>query len=251
MSTQSGAAGLTRPSTTIGAEPTRSGAVFARMGQNILWLLGGRGFQAAASLIYLGLAARTLGVQGFGAFALVLAYGQAIANVAQFQSWQTVIRYGTIHQASGDGSRLGRLLGFTTMLDLGANVDCTAEHLLQFAVMGSALVSALEGTAEPSVGLLNIGAEAIKGSETIKQAGELLRAAANAGQLNYYGNVEGNDIFNGTVDIVVCDGFVGNVALKTSEGLAHMLTGFLRAESWRGSAGPLRKNRGIVVKRRA
>jgi len=120
--------------------------------------------------------------------------------------------------------------GFTTMLDLGANVDCTAEHLLQFAVMGSALVSALEGTPEPSVGLLNIGAEAIKGSETIKQAGELLRAAANAGQLNYYGNVEGNDIFNGTVDIVVCDGFVGNVALKTSEGLAHMLTGFLRAE---------------------
>jgi glycerol-3-phosphate acyltransferase PlsX len=120
--------------------------------------------------------------------------------------------------------------GFTTMLDLGANVDCTAEHLLQFAVMGSALVSAVEGNPEPSVGLLNIGAEAIKGSDTIKQAGELLRAAAAAGQLNYAGNVEGNDIFNGKVDIVVCDGFVGNVALKTSEGLAHMLTGFLRSE---------------------
>jgi glycerol-3-phosphate acyltransferase PlsX len=120
--------------------------------------------------------------------------------------------------------------GFTTMLDLGANVDCTAEHLLQFAVMGSALVSAVEGNPEPSVGLLNIGAEAIKGSDTIKRAGELLRAAAAAGQLNYHGNVEGNDIFNGAVDIVVCDGFVGNVALKTSEGLAHMLTGFLRAE---------------------
>jgi len=120
--------------------------------------------------------------------------------------------------------------GFTTMLDLGANVDCTADHFLQFAVMGSALVAAVEGNPEPSVGLLNIGAEAIKGSDTIKQAGEMLRAAAAAGQLNYYGNVEGNDIFKGTVDIVVCDGFVGNVALKTSEGLAHMLTGFLRAE---------------------
>lgn len=120
--------------------------------------------------------------------------------------------------------------GYTTMLDLGANVDCTAEHLLQFAVMGSALVSAVEGNPEPSVGLLNIGAEAIKGSETIKRAGELLRLAAADGQLNYYGNVEGNDIFKGTVNIVVCDGFVGNVALKTSEGLAHMLTGFLRAE---------------------
>ncbi|MFO1337539.1 MAG: phosphate acyltransferase PlsX [Burkholderiaceae bacterium] len=120
--------------------------------------------------------------------------------------------------------------GFTTMLDLGANVDCTAEHLLQFAVMGSALVSAVEGNPEPSVGLLNIGAEAIKGSETIKRAGELLRNAAADGQLNYYGNVEGNDIFKGTVDIVVCDGFVGNVALKTTEGLAHMLSHFIKAE---------------------
>jgi glycerol-3-phosphate acyltransferase PlsX len=119
---------------------------------------------------------------------------------------------------------------FTTMLDLGANVDCTAEHLLQFAVMGSALVSAVDGTPEPSVGLLNIGAEAIKGSETIKRAGELLRAAADDGLLNYYGNVEGNDTYKGTVDIVVCDGFVGNVALKTSEGLAHMLGHFMKAE---------------------
>jgi phosphate acyltransferase len=120
--------------------------------------------------------------------------------------------------------------GATTVLDLGANVDCTAEHLLQFAVMGSALVSALKDEKNPSVGLLNIGEEVIKGSEVIKQAGELLRSAAASGDLNFFGNVEGNDIFKGTVDIVVCDGFVGNVALKASEGLASMIGGFLRAE---------------------
>ena len=118
----------------------------------------------------------------------------------------------------------------TTVLDLGANVDCTAEHLLQFAVMGSALVSVLNNNQNPSVGLLNIGEEAIKGSEIIKKAGELLRSAANSGDLNFYGNVEGNDIFKGVVDIVVCDGFVGNVALKTSEGLASMIVGFLKKE---------------------
>ncbi len=119
---------------------------------------------------------------------------------------------------------------FTTVLDLGANVDSSAENLLQFAVLGSALVSAVDGIEEPSVGLLNIGEEAIKGSETIKQAGELLRAAGAAGQLNFFGNVEGNDIFKGTTDIVVCDGFVGNVMLKTSEGLASMMGGFIKAE---------------------
>ena len=120
--------------------------------------------------------------------------------------------------------------GFTTVLDLGANVDCTAEHLLQFAVMGSALVAAIGGKEDPSVGLLNIGEEAIKGSETIKQAAELLRAAAASGHLNFHGNVEGNDIFKGTTDIVVCDGFVGNVALKTAEGLASMLSKFVKQE---------------------
>jgi len=120
--------------------------------------------------------------------------------------------------------------GYTTVLDLGANVDCTADHLLQFAVMGSALVAAVEGKDHPSVGLLNIGEEAIKGSETIKQAGELLRAAAASGHLNFHGNVEGNDIFKGTTDIVVCDGFVGNVALKTAEGLASMLSNFIKQE---------------------
>ena len=118
----------------------------------------------------------------------------------------------------------------TTVLDMGANVDCSAEHLLQFAMMGSALVSVLSGNDSPSVGLLNIGEEAIKGNEVIKKAGELLRTAAKAGDLNFYGNVEGNDIFKGTADIVVCDGFVGNVALKASEGLATMIVDFLKME---------------------
>jgi glycerol-3-phosphate acyltransferase PlsX len=120
--------------------------------------------------------------------------------------------------------------GFTTVLDLGANVDCTPEHLLQFAVMGGALVSAVEGKEDPTVGLLNIGEEVIKGSDTIKRAGELLRAAAAGGHIVFHGNVEGNDIFKGTTDIVVCDGFVGNVVLKASEGLAGMLTEFIRQE---------------------
>ena len=118
----------------------------------------------------------------------------------------------------------------TTVLDMGANVDCSAEHLLQFAMMGSALVSVLSGNDNPTVGLLNIGEEAIKGNEVIKKAGELLRTAAKAGDLNFYGNVEGNDIFKGTADIVVCDGFVGNVALKASEGLATMIVDFLKIE---------------------
>jgi glycerol-3-phosphate acyltransferase PlsX len=118
----------------------------------------------------------------------------------------------------------------TTVLDLGANVDCTAEHLLQFALMGSALASAIQDKEDPTVGLLNIGEEAIKGGETIKRAGELLRAAGAAGVINFYGNVEGNDIFKGTTDIVVCDGFVGNVMLKTAEGLAGMLSSFIKQE---------------------
>jgi phosphate acyltransferase len=119
--------------------------------------------------------------------------------------------------------------GATTVLDLGANVDCSAEHLLQFAVMGSALVAA-SGRESPSVGLLNIGEEVIKGNDVIKHAGQLLREAAASGVLNFHGNVEGNDLFKGTTDIVVCDGFVGNVALKASEGLASMIGGFIREE---------------------
>jgi phosphate acyltransferase len=120
--------------------------------------------------------------------------------------------------------------GQTMVLDLGANVDCDPGHLLQFAVMGCALVSALGGTERPRVGLLNIGEEVIKGNEVVKQAGELLRTSG----LNFIGNLEGNDLFAGTADVVVCDGFVGNVALKTSEGLAQMLSGFIREEFTRG-----------------
>lgn len=116
----------------------------------------------------------------------------------------------------------GRVLA----LDLGANVNCTPEHLMQFAVMGALLSSALEGKERPSIGLLNIGEEAIKGNEIVKLAGDLLRASS----LNFYGNIEGDDIYTGVVDVVVCDGFVGNVALKTSEGLARMLATFLREE---------------------
>lgn len=134
--------------------------------------------------------------------------------------------------------------GATTVLDLGANVDCTEQHLLQFAVMGSALVSAMNEDESPSVGLLNIGEEVIKGSEVIKRAGELLRAAAASGDLNFFGNVEGNDIYKGTVDIVVCDGFVGNVMLKTSEGLATMVGGFLREEF---SRHPLTKLAALIA----
>ncbi len=118
----------------------------------------------------------------------------------------------------------------TTVLDLGANVDCSAEHLLQFGFMGAALVTALTHDPNPTVGLLNIGEEAIKGNEVIKRAGELLRAAGQSGDLNFVGNVEGNDIFKGRAQIVVCDGFVGNVALKASEGLAGMIVDFLRQE---------------------
>jgi len=116
--------------------------------------------------------------------------------------------------------------GRTYMLDLGANVDCTAEHLLQFGVMGAMLVSAVENKERPSVGLLNIGEEEIKGSEVVKHAAELLRASG----LNFYGNVEGDEIYKGTTDVVVCDGFVGNVTLKASEGLARMLGTHLREE---------------------
>lgn len=123
-------------------------------------------------------------------------------------------------------SFLPTVKGQVCMLDLGANIDCTAEHLLQFALMGSALVTVLEHKDKPTVGLLNIGSEDIKGNEVVKQAGALLRAS----DLNFFGNVEGDDIYKGTTDIVVCDGFVGNVALKTSEGLAHMIRSFLTAE---------------------
>lgn len=109
-------------------------------------------------------------------------------------------------------------------LDLGANVDSSAEQLMQFAVMGSALCSVVDGIERPEVGLLNIGSEAIKGNEQVKKAAELLKASP----LNYIGYVEGNDIYGGKVDVIACDGFAGNVALKTSEGLARLIRDLLK-----------------------
>jgi glycerol-3-phosphate acyltransferase PlsX len=122
--------------------------------------------------------------------------------------------------------------GATTMLDLGANVDCTAEHLFQFAIMGCALAQINQADRLPSVGLLNIGEEVIKGNDVVKQAADLLRTSS----LNFYGNIEGDDIFKGTVDVVVCDGFVGNVVLKSVEGLARMLASMIRQEFQRNFA---------------
>jgi glycerol-3-phosphate acyltransferase PlsX len=121
--------------------------------------------------------------------------------------------------------------GRSFVLDLGANVDCTPLNLLQFGVMGAALYSIVEKVERPSVGLLNIGEEDIKGNEVVKQAGELLRTSG----LNYHGNVEGYDIYKGTTDVVVCDGFVGNVFLKSSEGLARMLAAYLKEEFTRSA----------------
>ena len=137
-------------------------------------------------------------------------------------------------------SQLPTRKGETTALDLGANVNCTASQLVQFALMGSALVSAVAGIERPTVGLLNIGEEDIKGNEVVKQTAELLKTSG----LNFYGNVEGDDIYKGTTDVVVCDGFVGNVMLKTSEGLAQMLYQMLKAEFTRN---PLTRLAAIVA----
>ena len=123
-------------------------------------------------------------------------------------------------------------VGHTYMLDLGANASCTPEHLRQFAVMGSVLAADLEGAHErPRVGLLNIGEEEIKGNETVQTAHALI---AESG-VNYVGFVEGHDIFTGEVDVVVTDGFTGNVALKTMEGVARLITDALREEFTRNT----------------
>ncbi len=135
---------------------------------------------------------------------------------------------------------LPTLKGHTYILDLGANVNCLPEHLLQFGVMCSELVSSVESKMRPTVGLLNIGVEDIKGNELTKRAAELMRAS----DLNFHGYVEGDDIYKGTTDVVVCDGFVGNVALKTSEGLAQMLATYLREEF---SRGPYARLAGLVA----
>lgn len=121
-------------------------------------------------------------------------------------------------------STLPTMKGHVHMLDLGANVDVSAEILFQFAVMGSILTQAVDNNPNPSIGLLNIGEEEIKGNEVVKEAARLLADSS----LNYFGYVEGDDIYKGTVDIVVCDGFIGNVALKSSEGVAKMIAHFMR-----------------------
>lgn len=123
-------------------------------------------------------------------------------------------------------SSLPTIKGHTHMLDLGANVDSSADHLFQFAVMGSVLTSAVDNIERPTVGLLNVGEEEIKGNERVKEAARMFENS----DLNYAGFVEGDDIYKGTVDVVVCDGFVGNVALKTSEGVARMISAFLKEE---------------------
>ncbi len=120
--------------------------------------------------------------------------------------------------------------GRTHMLDLGANVDCEAAHLHQFATMGSRVAAAVDGIAEPRVALLNVGSEAIKGTEQVKQAADLLEASS----LHYVGYIEGDGIYTGAVDVVVSDGFVGNIALKTSEGVARMIGRYLRDEFEQG-----------------
>jgi len=131
--------------------------------------------------------------------------------------------------------------GHTHMLDLGANVGSNPEHLFQFAVMGSTLVKAMDNNSTPTIGLLNIGEEDIKGDETVKSASKLL-AGSN---LNYVGFVEGDDIYKGKVDVVVCDGFVGNVALKTTEGVAKMISHFMKEEFMRN---PFTKIAGLLAK---
>lgn len=114
--------------------------------------------------------------------------------------------------------------GHVHMLDLGANIDVSSIHLFEFAVMGSVLVQAVDNREQPAIGLLNIGEEELKGNDQIKQAAQLIQNSS----LDYYGFVEGDDIFKGTVDVIVCDGFVGNVALKTSEGVAKMIASYLK-----------------------
>jgi len=133
------------------------------------------------------------------------------------------------------------LNGHTHMLDLGANVDCSADHLFQFAAMGSILAEAIDAKARPSIGLLNIGSEDIKGNVQVKDAAALLTDST----LNYIGFVEGNEIYTERADVVVCDGFVGNVSLKTSEGVAHMVSHYLKEEFMRT---PVNKLIGLLAK---
>lgn len=123
-------------------------------------------------------------------------------------------------------SALPTIRGHTHLLDLGANVDSTPGQLFQFAVMGSVLTNAVDNIAHPRIGLLNIGEEEIKGNQRVRETARLLMQS----ELNYVGFVEGDDIYRGAADVIVCDGFVGNVALKSSEGVAHMISHYVKQE---------------------
>jgi glycerol-3-phosphate acyltransferase PlsX len=139
-------------------------------------------------------------------------------------------------------SSVPTLQGHCYLLDLGANVDSSAENLQQFALMGSAMCSAVDGIERPRVALLNIGEEDIKGNEQVKLAGKLIE---DNEQLNYMGFIEGSELFQGNVDVVVCDGFVGNVALKVCEGTAGYISTVLKTEF---SSTPLARFRAMLVR---
>jgi glycerol-3-phosphate acyltransferase PlsX len=163
---------------------------------------------------------------------------QAIVSAGNTGALMATARYVLRTMNGIDRPAIAKILptikGEVCVLDLGANVESSPEHLLQFGIMGTQLMHAVTNKPAPSVGILNIGSEDIKGHEGIKKAFELFKSS----NLNFYGNVEGDDINKGTVDVVVCDGFTGNVALKTMEGVAKMI-GFLIKEEF--TRNPLSK----------
>lgn len=154
----------------------------------------------------------------------------AVISAGNTGALMAIARYVLRTMEGIDRPAIAKLLptvkGEVCVLDLGANIECAPEHLLQFGVMGAQLMRGVTGKESPSIGVLNIGSEEIKGNETVKKAAELLRKT----DLNFYGNVEGDDIFKGIVDVVVTDGFTGNVSLKTTEGVAKMISFFLKEE---------------------
>lgn len=155
-------------------------------------------------------------------------HAQACVSAGNTGALMATARY-VLHTLAGIdrpaiNTTLPALNGHTHMLDLGANVDCKAENLFQFAVMGSVLARAVDDVDLPKVGLLNVGSEAIKGNDQVKEANKLLESSS----LNYIGYVEGDDIFCGDVDVIACDGFVGNVSLKTSEGVAKLISSYAK-----------------------
>lgn len=154
----------------------------------------------------------------------------AIISAGNTGALMAISRY-VLHTVDGiDRPAIAKIMptitGEVCVLDLGASIDATPEHLFQFAIMGSVIMSSVTNNKLPSIGLLNIGSEEIKGREVIKETAIILKNS----NLNFYGNVEGNDINKGTVDVVVCDGFTGNVSLKTTEGVAKMISTFLKEE---------------------